>query len=90
MYLIVLVGSLASSPDPNIILEVLNFLLSSEVRRQDAIFGLAISMEGRETAWTWLKDNWEHISKTWGSGFLITRFVSAIVSPLQVTTTQAI
>ena len=31
MYLIVLVGSLASSPDPNIILEVLNFLLSSEV-----------------------------------------------------------
>ncbi|XP_075641384.1 aminopeptidase M1-like isoform X2 [Castanea sativa] len=76
-----ILSSLASSPDPNIILEVLNFLLSSEVRSQDAVFGLAISIEGRETGWTWLKDNWEHISKTWGSGFLITRFVSAIVSP---------
>jgi hypothetical protein len=31
MYLCVVVGSLASSPDPKIILEVLNFLLSSEV-----------------------------------------------------------
>jgi hypothetical protein len=31
MYLCVLVGSLASSPDPMIILEALNFLLSSEV-----------------------------------------------------------
>lgn len=74
-------GSLASCPDPDIILEVLNFLLSPEVRSQDAIFGLAICKEGREVAWKWLKENWEHISKTWGSGFLITRFISAIVSP---------
>lgn len=29
-----------------------------------------------------IQENWEHISKTWGSGFLITRFVSAIVSPV--------
>ncbi|KAM4121393.1 hypothetical protein ACB094_01G002100 [Castanea mollissima] len=74
-------SSLASSPDPSIILEALNFLLSSEVCTQDAVLGLAVSREGRETAWTWLKDNWEHISKTWGSGYLITRFVSSIVSP---------
>uniref|UniRef100_A0A2N9HA77 Aminopeptidase n=1 Tax=Fagus sylvatica TaxID=28930 RepID=A0A2N9HA77_FAGSY len=77
-----ILSSLACSPDPNIILEALNFLLSSEVRSQDAVFGLAVCFEGRETAWTWLKDNWEHISKTWGSGFLLTRFVSAIVSPV--------
>ncbi|KAI8547793.1 hypothetical protein RHMOL_Rhmol07G0223600 [Rhododendron molle] len=51
-----ILGSLASCPDPDIVLEVLNFLLSSE-------------------------ENWDHISKTWGSGFLITRFVGAIVSP---------
>ncbi|KAL4649253.1 hypothetical protein ACB092_01G002000 [Castanea dentata] len=76
-----ILSSLTSSPDPNIILEALNFLLSSEVRTQDAVLGLAVSREGRETAWTWLKDNWEHISKTWGSRYLITRFVSAIVSP---------
>ncbi|KAL5786402.1 hypothetical protein ACOSQ2_008794 [Xanthoceras sorbifolium] len=76
-----ILGSLASCPDANIILDSLNFLLSSEVRNQDAVFGLFVSREGRETAWKWLKDNWEYISKTWGSGFLITRFVSAVVSP---------
>lgn len=76
-----ILGSLASCPDPNIILEVLNFILSPEVRSQDAVFGLAVCREGRETAWTWLKEHWEHIWKTYGSGFLVTRFVSAIVSP---------
>ncbi|KAK4599009.1 hypothetical protein RGQ29_009197 [Quercus rubra] len=74
-------SSLTSSPDPSIILEALNFLLSSEVRTQDVVLGLAVSREGRETAWAWLKDNWEHISKTWGSGYLITHFVNSIVSP---------
>ncbi|XP_065616433.1 aminopeptidase M1-like [Quercus suber] len=76
-----ILSSLTSSPDPNITLEALNILLSSEVRTQDAVLGLAVSREGRETAWTWLKDNWEHISKTWGSGYLITHFISSIVSP---------
>ncbi|KAF8388770.1 hypothetical protein HHK36_025450 [Tetracentron sinense] len=50
-----ILGSLASCPDPDIILEVLNFCLSSEVRSQDAIFGLAVCREGREIAWSWLK-----------------------------------
>ncbi|PON95979.1 Peptidase M1, alanine aminopeptidase/leukotriene A4 hydrolase [Trema orientale] len=76
-----ILSSLASCPDPSIVLEVLNYLLSAEVRSQDVVLGLAVSKEGRETAWTWLKDNWEYISKTWGSGFLITRFINAIVSP---------
>ncbi|KAJ9168198.1 hypothetical protein P3X46_019754 [Hevea brasiliensis] len=53
-----------------------------KVRSQDAVFGLAaVSKKGRETAWTWMKDKWDHISKTYGSGFLITRFVSSVVSP---------
>ncbi|KAJ8442825.1 hypothetical protein Cgig2_016291 [Carnegiea gigantea] len=43
--------------DPNIVLEALNFLLSSEVRSQDAIIGLGVSVEGREIAWKWLKVN---------------------------------
>ncbi|PSS19341.1 Aminopeptidase [Actinidia chinensis var. chinensis] len=76
-----ILGSLASCPDPDIVLEVLTFVLSSEVRSQDAIFGVHVGIKGRETAWGWLKDNWDHISKTWGSGFLITRFVSSVVSP---------
>ncbi|XP_076932778.1 aminopeptidase M1-like [Bidens hawaiensis] len=77
-----ILGSLGSCCDPDIILEVLNFLLTPEVRSQDVVFGLNVSREGREVAWNWLKKNWEHISNTWGRGFLLTRFVSAIVSPL--------
>ncbi|KAI4380853.1 hypothetical protein MLD38_006993 [Melastoma candidum] len=76
-----ILASLGSCPDPGVILEVLNFVLSPEVRIQDAVFGLAVSYEGRETTWEWFKGNWEYISKTWGSGFLITRFVSGVVSP---------
>ncbi|XVE97720.1 hypothetical protein REPUB_Repub03eG0043000 [Reevesia pubescens] len=76
-----ILGSLGSCLDQGIVLEVLNFALSSEVRSQDAVFGLAVSKEGREVGWTWLKDNWDLIVKTYGSGFLITRFVSAVVSP---------
>ncbi|BAT78001.1 hypothetical protein LR48_Vigan04g234000 [Vigna angularis] len=76
-----ILGSLSSSRDPDLILEALNFMLSSEVRSQDAVFGLAVNREGRDVAWAWLKENWEHLIKTYGSGFLITRFVSAVVSP---------
>ncbi|KAI3425682.1 Aminopeptidase [Psidium guajava] len=47
---------LAASPDPDIVLEVLNFIVSDEVRDQDIVYGFAgISSEGRETAWKWLK-----------------------------------
>ncbi|XVE51898.1 hypothetical protein DITRI_Ditri02bG0077800 [Diplodiscus trichospermus] len=47
---------LPSTPDPDILIEVLNFLISEEVRDQDIIYGLAgISLEGREVAWGWLK-----------------------------------
>ncbi|PKA63344.1 puromycin-sensitive aminopeptidase [Apostasia shenzhenica] len=77
-----ILSCLASSPNPDVVLDALNFVLSSEVRNQDAVFGLGgISSEGREVAWKWLKDHWDYISKTWGSGFLITTFVSRIVSP---------
>nr|XP_043619415.1 aminopeptidase M1 [Erigeron canadensis] len=76
-----ILGALGSCSDPDIVLEVLNFLLTPEVRSQDVVFGLAVSRDGRDVAWNWLKNNWEHISNTWGRGFLITRFVSSIVSP---------
>ncbi|KAK8660807.1 hypothetical protein V6N13_051716 [Hibiscus sabdariffa] len=72
--------SLPSCPDPAVVLEVLKFSLSPEVRSQDAIYGLGVSKEGREVAWTWFKDNWDFIVKSFG-GFLIPRFVSAVVSP---------
>ncbi|KAK3410804.1 hypothetical protein EUGRSUZ_J02839 [Eucalyptus grandis] len=47
---------LAASPDPEIVREVLNFLVSDEVRDQDIIYGFSgISLEAREAAWKWLK-----------------------------------
>jgi puromycin-sensitive aminopeptidase len=77
-----ILGSLASCPDPTIVQDVLNFVLSDEVRNQDALYGLSgVSWEGREVAWKWLQEKWEYIGNTWGSGFLITRFISAVVSP---------
>ncbi|XP_058786017.1 aminopeptidase M1-like [Vicia villosa] len=76
-----ILGSLSSSSDPDLILEALNFMLSSEVRSQDAVYGLRVSREGRDVAWSWLKENWDNISKTYGSGYLLTNYVSAIVSP---------
>ncbi|XP_038707598.1 aminopeptidase M1-like isoform X2 [Tripterygium wilfordii] len=73
---------LASCPDPNIGVEVLNFLVSDEVRDQDIIYGLAgISTECCEIAWEWLKENWDLILKRHGDGMLLTHFVRDIVTP---------
>eukprot|EP00253_Pinus_taeda_P000536 PITA_00536 len=76
-----ILGSIASSPDPSVVREALDFSLSSEVRSQDAVFVLSgINKEGRETAWLWLKEKWDFIWKNWGSGFLVTRFINSVVS----------
>ncbi|KAL5172259.1 Aminopeptidase M1 [Glycine soja] len=49
-------SSIASSADPNVVIEVLNLLLSDAIPDQDIIYVLAgISNEGSETAWRWLK-----------------------------------
>lgn len=77
-----ILSSLATCPDPHVIRDVLNFLLTTEVRNQDVIFGLAgVSREGRDVAWEWLKEHWDYIKKTWGAGFLLGRFVTYVVSP---------
>ncbi|KAL6604594.1 hypothetical protein ACP70R_043021 [Stipagrostis hirtigluma subsp. patula] len=75
-------GSLASSPDPDVVREALDFILSPEVRNQDAIFVLrGVSSRAHEVAWQWLKENWDYISETF-SGTLLTYFVTVTVSPL--------
>ncbi|KAM6541858.1 hypothetical protein CsatB_006305 [Cannabis sativa] len=56
-------------------------LSQEKTRVRSLVLILNVSKEGRETAWKWLKDNWEHISNTWGSSPLITCFINAIVSP---------
>ncbi|XP_022715194.1 aminopeptidase M1-like [Durio zibethinus] len=48
--------TIASSPNLELVEEVLNFLISDEVRDQDIVCGFAgISLEGCEIAWRWLK-----------------------------------
>ncbi|KAL6900781.1 hypothetical protein ACP4OV_005457 [Aristida adscensionis] len=77
-----ILGSLSSSPDKDIVLEALNFMLTDEVRNQDSFYLLGgISLEGRDVAWTWLKQNWDHVLKTWPSSSLISDFINSIVSP---------
>ncbi|KAG6479740.1 hypothetical protein ZIOFF_063212 [Zingiber officinale] len=60
-------------PDPNILLESLNFLLSSEVQPLDALkSGLYnVKQAGSDIAWRWLKENWDDkIQKKWSEVFL--------------------
>jgi puromycin-sensitive aminopeptidase len=76
-----ILGSLSSCLDKDIVLEALNFMLTDEVRNQDAFYVLGgISLEGREVAWAWLKENWDHVLKTWPSSSLISDFVKSTVS----------
>ncbi|KAG6551916.1 hypothetical protein Mapa_006533 [Marchantia paleacea] len=76
-----ILGTIASSPDPVMVREALDFLLSSEVRTQDTIWILSgIGGEGREASWDWLSDNWEVIWGRYGDTSLITRFISKIIS----------
>ncbi|PAN35146.1 hypothetical protein PAHAL_6G184800 [Panicum hallii] len=75
-------GSLSSSPDKDIFLEALNFILTDKVRNQDSYYILGgISLEGREVAWAWLKKNWDHVLKTWTTSELISDFIDSIISP---------
>ncbi|KAF3450566.1 hypothetical protein FNV43_RR06655 [Rhamnella rubrinervis] len=72
---------LASSRDPDIVVEVLNFLLSDEVRHQDITYGLAgLGVECREIAWEWMKENWDLILARYGAEMLLTRFINCIVT----------
>ncbi|PUZ74699.1 hypothetical protein GQ55_1G086600 [Panicum hallii var. hallii] len=75
-------GSLASCPDPVVVREALDFILSPEVRNQDAIFLLrGVCSGAHEVAWQWLKENWDYILGAY-SGTLLTYFVNITVSPL--------
>jgi puromycin-sensitive aminopeptidase len=56
--------------------------MSDEFPESDAVFILAwIGVEGREIAWTWLKENWELIVKRFGTGFILHSFIRGTVTP---------
>ncbi|KAB2029134.1 hypothetical protein ES319_D05G142700v1 [Gossypium barbadense] len=73
--------TMASTPSPDILVEVLNFFISKEVRDQDIVYGLpGISLEGHEIAWLWMKENWNFIINKYNGG-LLTHFIRDIISP---------
>ncbi|XP_071711072.1 aminopeptidase M1-like [Rutidosis leptorrhynchoides] len=77
-----ILSCLASSPDPDMVIEILNLMFTEEVREQDTEYVTArISMEARETAWIWLKENWDTIIKRWGQGMVFHHFIRDIVTP---------
>ncbi|MBA0623122.1 hypothetical protein Godav_008606 [Gossypium davidsonii] len=79
--LIILKSTMASTPSPDILVEVLNFFISKEVRDQDIVYGLpGISLEGHEIAWWWMKENWNFIVSKYNGG-LLTHFIRDIISP---------
>lgn len=77
-----ILSCIASCPDPDIVIEVLNLMFSDEIREQDTVYVTArISLEARETAWIWLKDNWDAIVKRWGQGMVFHHFIRDIITP---------
>lgn len=66
-----------------LIQKVLSFSLSEEVRPQDTVSvigGVAgASKQGRKSAWTFVKDNWEELYNRYQGGFLISRLIKLSV-----------
>jgi len=65
---------LGMNENPEIILKVLNFALSDEVKSQDTIHvmaGCTSSLLGRQMTWQFTKDNWDILYDRYNSGFLL-------------------
>ncbi|XP_005990128.1 puromycin-sensitive aminopeptidase [Latimeria chalumnae] len=73
-------GAISAS---DLILRVLAFSLSEEVRPQDTVSvigGVAGgSANGRRAAWKFVKDNWEELFNRYQGGFLISRLIKLTV-----------
>uniref|UniRef100_A0A7N0RE91 Aminopeptidase n=1 Tax=Kalanchoe fedtschenkoi TaxID=63787 RepID=A0A7N0RE91_KALFE len=73
--------SLTTCPDPVIVLKALNFLISPEVTK---LIGppeeFDISWEGREVAWTWLKEKWGYFTHKFRSSPYMASYFEGIYS----------
>ncbi|XP_028392975.1 puromycin-sensitive aminopeptidase-like [Dendronephthya gigantea] len=73
-----LMTSMGSVKEHTLIQDVLNFSLSEEVRAQDTVFcigGTVGSVQGREKAWKFTKDNWKEFHDRYKGAFLLSRLV---------------
>ncbi|XP_076169420.1 puromycin-sensitive aminopeptidase [Ptiloglossa arizonensis] len=67
--------------DETLLVEVLEFAMSDEVRAQDAVYAImSVSMtyKGRVMAWNFFKRNWRKLRYRYGGGFLMSRLVKTI------------
>lgn len=64
-----------------LVLKVLAFAMSSEVRSQDTVFvisSVASSKVGRDLAWNYFKDNWDMFNERYKGAFLLVRLVKSL------------
>ncbi len=74
--------ALTAFSDQKILSKTLSFIMSSNVRDQDAPFLLSAvwqNKEGRELTWIFIRNNWDKLLKIYGDGG---HFLSGILSPL--------
>ncbi|XP_047064303.1 aminopeptidase M1-C-like [Lolium rigidum] len=75
-----ILGVLLSCADKDIVLESLNLIFTNEIPNEDAVHVLeSTSTDSRETTWSWLKENWDHILKVVPESDLLWCVVNNIV-----------
>lgn len=78
--------ALTSFRDKTLLAKTLMFILSKDVRNQDAPHMLAsvwINTKGRDLAWLFIKHNWKTILERYGQGGFISRLLSPLGSHIK-------
>ncbi|CAM8970525.1 unnamed protein product [Rhodiola kirilowii] len=80
---LIILRSLTSCPDAQIVLEALNFMISPMIPTRLSSVALSNpTRHGREITWLWLKDNWDSLLKIFDVeiDFIISNIVSPFAS----------
>lgn len=70
--------ALGAIKDETLLMKVLNFAMSDEVRAQDTVFAImsvGMTYKGRLMAWNFFKENWKTLLDRYEGGFLLARLV---------------
>lgn len=70
--------ALGAIKDETLLMKVLDFAMSDEVRAQDTVFAImsvGMTYKGRLMAWNFFKENWKTLLDRYEGGFLLARLV---------------
>jgi puromycin-sensitive aminopeptidase len=70
--------ALGTIANVDILMEVIKFAMSEEVRAQDAVFviiSVAMNPKGRDPTWEFFKENWKVLLDQYEGGFLLSRLI---------------